>query len=82
MLRILILFIIGLATAAWLWVIATVVLATWDVGLGIGFTVIAITSTIFLVFALPAFILALRKKLLWLALILALLSLIGVALVA
>jgi hypothetical protein len=81
MLRILTLIIIGLATAGWLWVVATVVIATRDGGLGFGFPVIPITSAVFLIFALPALVLALKRKLLWLALTLALLSLVSVVLV-
>jgi hypothetical protein len=82
MLRILTFIILGLAASAWLWVVTAVLLATQDGNSALDFLFIAVTGAILLVFALPAFILALKRKLLWLAPFLALLSLTGVALVA
>jgi hypothetical protein len=83
MLRTVIFTIVGLATAVWLSFVVTVSIAPSDlVGRGWAIAFVAIPSAAFLVFALPAFILALKRKLLGLALTLALLSVISVVLVA
>ncbi|KFG68436.1 hypothetical protein [Microvirga sp. BSC39] len=82
MLRTVILLILGLGTAAWLWLLATLVLAPSDsVDAGWAFAAAAVPSAAFLAFALPALILALKGRHLGGALILALLSLISGVLV-
>jgi hypothetical protein len=82
MLRTVILIIIGLAMAAWLWVLIAAFLAMREGGMGLGIAAPMATGVAFVVFAMPAFLLAVNKRLLWLALVLALLSLISVILVA
>ncbi|WP_134499536.1 hypothetical protein [Microvirga pakistanensis] len=82
MLRIFTLFVLGIATAAWFWAVVVAGPVMQRSVMGIGFATIAITTAVVLAFALPAFILALRRKFLWLALLLAMLSLFRVAFVA
>jgi hypothetical protein len=82
MLRTVVLTFIGFAAAVWLWVLIAAFLATREGGMGIGIAAPMATGVAFVVFGIPAFLLALNKRLLWLALVLALLSLISVILVA
>jgi len=80
MLRIATFIVIGIAAAAWfLFVMAFIHVA--EPGPGISFAAIGVTSAAFLVFALPALILAWGRKFLGLALALALLSLAAIVLV-
>ncbi|WP_243368387.1 hypothetical protein [Microvirga solisilvae] len=74
MLRNIILIILALQTAAWIWFLTILFLNRPD-STDMGWTVViaAIPITVFIVFALPALILALKRKWLWLALALALL---------
>jgi hypothetical protein len=80
MLRIIILIILALATAAWLWV-AVEVLTMRDGDTGLGVAALIIPGAAFLVFALPAFLLAIRGRHLGVALSLALLSIVSAVLV-
>ncbi len=82
MLRTLTLIILGLGAVAWLWVVTAILLVTQGGNSGFGFMVAAIVSAVFLAFALPALILALKRKFLWAAPFLAVLALLGVVLVA
>lgn len=81
MLRIATFIVLGLATVAWLSFVGAILL-TSEGELGFGFAVIGVTSLTFLAFALPAVILAWKRKLLGLALALAILSLVATVLVA
>ncbi|MCG7393969.1 hypothetical protein MHY87_13745 [Microvirga sp. ACRRW] len=74
MLRTIILIILALQTAAWIWFLTILFLYRPD-STDTGWTVViaAIPITVFVVFALPSLILALKGRLLWLALALALL---------
>ena len=82
MLRAFILIILGLGTTAWLSLVTVLLAHSNPMGEGIVIALVAIPSAVFLVFALPAFILALKRSSLGLALALALLSLVSLALVA
>ncbi|WP_262028807.1 hypothetical protein [Microvirga sp. Mcv34] len=75
MLRVITLILLGLQTTVWLWFLTTLFLINPDTS-DIGWTgaFIALPLTIFIAFALPALILALKRKMLWLALALTLLS--------
>jgi hypothetical protein len=82
MLRTTILIILCLATTAWLWVLAAALLSTGEEEEIVNLVVSIVTGAAYLAFALPAFVLALKRKLMWLGLALALLSLASVVLLA
>jgi hypothetical protein len=72
MLRIAVMILVGLGTALWLWVAGTALLIDSDqMGEGIAYGFAAIATLLFLIFTLPAFVLALKNKALWAALLLA-----------
>lgn len=83
MLRILTLIITGLVTAFWLWMVAIAFLTNWgpeENGFAMASAMLA--GVPFLLFALPALFLALKRKFMGLAMALAVFSLVSIALVA
>lgn len=83
MLRTFTLIIVGLVTAFWLWMVAIAVLTNWGPEEnGFAMAIAMVASVPFLVLALPALLLAFKRKFVGLALALALFSLVSIALVA
>ncbi len=81
MLRTFILIIVSLVAAFWLWIVAIAFLTNLgpqENGFTVALAIMA--SAPFLAFTLPALFLALKRRLLWLALVLALLSLVSLVL--
>ncbi|MEZ0170517.1 hypothetical protein [Microvirga sp. TS319] len=78
MLRISVMILAGIGTMLWLWVAGTaLIIDAYQMGEGIAYVFGALSTLLFLVFTLPALILALKNRALWTALVLAIVPLIS-----
>ena len=83
MLRAMTLTVVSLVAALWLWTVTVAILTNWGPRENGFATALALAASMpFLTLALPALILALRRKFVVLALALAVMSLLSIALVA